>query len=346
MSTSSIAVVIVNYRTPTLALDCLRAVDREREFLPSLRAVVVDGGSADDSARILQKELRNPQFVGWTELLALQSNGGFGWANNQAILRLLQGVQPPDYIHLLNPDALIESRAIAVLQQELEAHPEAAACGSLLLDDTGRTLGSAFRFPTPLREFARGLRTAKVSALLCIPELMINAATAAPGEVDWVTGASVMLRSTALRQTGLFDDGFFLYFEEVDLMRRLKCAGWTIRHNPASRVRHAGGAATGVGRDAHNRIRRLPDYWHASRYRFFALAYGPRRALFANAMWLLGHSLWLLRAAVQRRPDVVPNEARDHLRLAWLHRPRCLRASIVPWTASPGTEAAWLRSGR
>ncbi len=346
MSTSRIAVVIVNYRTPTLALDCLRAVARERELLPSLQAVLVDGGSADDSVTILQKELQDPQFDGWTQLLALESNGGFGWANNQAILRLLQAARAPDYIHLLNPDALIEPRAIVVLQQELEAHPEAAACGSLLLDDSGRTLGSAFRFPTPLREFSRGLRTAKVSALLCIPELMLNTAMTSPAEADWVTGASVMLRSAALRQTGLFDDGFFLYFEEVDLMRRLKRAGWTIRHNPASRVRHAGGAATGIGRDAHNRPGRLPDYWHASRYRFFALAYGPWRTLFANAMWLAGHSIWLLRAAVQRRLDVVPNEARDHLRIAWRQRPGRLRASIVPWTASPGTEAAWLRSRR
>ncbi len=343
---SRTAVVIVNYRTPTLALACLRAVSRERELLPSLQAVVVDGGSADDSVTILRRELGNPQFDGWAQLLALESNGGFGWANNQAILRLLQGPEPPDYIYLLNPDALIEPQAIVVLQQELEAHPEAAACGSLLLDDAGRTLGSAFRFPTPLREFARGLRTAKVSALLCIPELMMNTLTTSPAEADWVTGASVMLRSAALRQTGLFDDGFFLYFEEVDLMRRLRCAGWTIRHNPASRVRHAGGAATGIGRDAHNRMRRLPDYWHASRYRFFALAYGPGKAMLANAMWLVGHGVWLLRAAVQRRLDVVPNEARDHLRLAWLHRPRRPRASIVPWTASPGTEAAWLRSGR
>ena len=66
-------------------------------------------------------------------------------------------------------------------------------------------------------------------------------------EVDWTTGASVMFRSEALGQTGLFDEGFFLYHEELELMWRLRRAGWTIAFEPRSRVRHVGGVTTGMG---------------------------------------------------------------------------------------------------
>lgn len=339
-----VAVVIVNYRTPELTLHCVSALAEERAQLPALQAIVVDGGSADGSAEKLQAGLRSSKFTGWIELLPLATNGGFGWANNQAILRLLQGSDPPEYIHLLNPDASIQPGAVVELLRELESHPEAAACGSLLLDEHGTRLGCAFRFPTPSREFARGLRTAKLTRLLGIEELMLD-----PGEstdADWVTGASVMMRSAALRNIGLFDDGFFLYFEEVELMWRLRRAGWTIRHCARSRVQHVGGAATGVGRSGAPGGRRLPDYWHQSRYRFFSLTYGPVKTALANAFWLAGHCLWLMRALLQRRADVVPHEARDHLRVAWLHPPRSLQRSYTRWTEPPGREAAWLRAPR
>jgi N-acetylglucosaminyl-diphospho-decaprenol L-rhamnosyltransferase len=343
-SMPGVVAVIVNYRTPELALQCVAALADERVRVPGLRAVVVDGGSGDESAEALRAGLDDPRVAGWTELLALPINGGFGWANNQAVLRLLQDDIAPTFIYLLNPDAKIEPGALLLLLAELQGFPKAAACGSRLVDDDGRALGSAFRFPTPLREFARGLRTPKIARRLGFKDIMID--TDAAIEVDWVTGASVLFRSAALRQTGLFDDGFFLYFEEVELMWRLRRAGWSIRHAPASRVLHIGGAATGVGGDAEQRRRRLPDYWHQSRRRFFVLCYGRVRTVFAGTMWLVGHALWLVRVTMGRRADTVANEGRDHLRLGLIPRARDLRRSAPAWNASPGAEAAWMRAGR
>jgi N-acetylglucosaminyl-diphospho-decaprenol L-rhamnosyltransferase len=343
-NTPDVAAVIVNYRTPELALQCVAALADERVRVPGLRAVVVDGGSGDESAQALRTGLDDPRFVAWTELLALPINGGFGWANNQAILRLFQDNEAPTFIYLLNPDAKIEPGALLLLLAELQAFPKAAACGSRLLDDEGRALGSAFRFPTPLREFARGLRTPKITRRFGFKDTMID--TDAAIEVDWVTGASVLFRSAALRQSGLFDDGFFLYFEEVELMWRLRRAGWSIRHAPASRVLHIGGASTGVGGGAEQRRRRLPDFWHQSRRRFFVLCYGRVCTVFAGAMWLVGHALWLLRVMVGRRADAVANEGCDHLRLGLIPRARDQRRSAPPWNASPGVEAAWMRARR
>jgi N-acetylglucosaminyl-diphospho-decaprenol L-rhamnosyltransferase len=173
-----IAVVVVNFRTPELVLRCLSALSSEREPLPNLHVVVVDGGSMDGSVDKLTLALRDPLFSDWVSLLPLPINGGFGWANNQAILQVLLSAQPPTYIYMVNPDAEIKSGALTALLDEMTRYPKAAACGSRLLDDNGRILGAAFRFPSPLREFARGIRTAGISRLLGIKDGMIETNTA------------------------------------------------------------------------------------------------------------------------------------------------------------------------
>jgi N-acetylglucosaminyl-diphospho-decaprenol L-rhamnosyltransferase len=343
-SFSNVAVVIVNYRTPELALRCVDALADERRLVPGIRVVMVDGGSGDGSADVLRAGLDDARLAGWTELLTLKMNGGFGWANNQAILRLLQGNVVPDFVYLLNPDAKIRPGAVLPLLKELHKFPKAAACGSRLVDGEGRILGSAFRFPTPLSEFGRSLRTPKLARLLGLKDTMVE--TDGATEVDWVTGASVLFRSAALRQTGLFDDGFFLYFEEVELMWRLRRAGWSIRHVPASCVLHIGGAATGFGDISGQRHKQLPDYWHQSRRRFFVLCYGPLRTIVAGTMWLIGHLIWLLRVRLLGPANAVPHEGRDHVRFSLIPRSRDLRRSAPAWNTPPGAEPAWARSGR
>src|SRR5205085_5129549 len=101
-------VVIVNYRTAALTVQCLAALKGEKALLPRLKAIVVDGGSGDGSADELAKAIGHPDYADWVSLLALPINGGFGWANNQAILTLAGSDTPPDFIHLLNPYTEVE----------------------------------------------------------------------------------------------------------------------------------------------------------------------------------------------------------------------------------------------
>jgi N-acetylglucosaminyl-diphospho-decaprenol L-rhamnosyltransferase len=339
-----IAAVIVNFRTPELVLRCLSALSGERKRLPYLHVVVVDGGSMDGSVDKLSLALRDPLFSDWVSLLPLPINGGFGWANNQAILQLLLHAQPPAYIYMINPDAEIKSGALTALLDEMARYPKAAACGSRLLDHNGRILGAAFRFPSPLREFSRGLRTAGLSRVLGIKDGMIATDTAS--DVDWVTGASMLLRSAALHEVGLFDDGFFLYFEEVELMWRLRRAGWNIRHVPASCVTHVGGAATGFGIEDDRIPRRMPDYWYRSRRRFFSLCYGRLATVLAGTGWLLGHVLWLIRAMLEHRVDRVPHEGRDFLRLGFVPVNEDFRRSVTTVTSFRSSEPAWMKFGQ
>jgi N-acetylglucosaminyl-diphospho-decaprenol L-rhamnosyltransferase len=338
-----VSVVIVNYRTPELTRACLASLMRERNSIAGLRVVVVDGGSADGSAELLGSVIAGADLRDWVELLPLPINGGFGWANNQAIGRLIAGPEPPDYIHLLNPDAEIEPGAIKFLVDYLDDHPATAAVGSQLLEPDGSWTGSAFSFPTLRGEFSRGARTGALDRLLRVPPVATTSATAS--EVDWATGASVMFRVAALRQTGLFDEGFFLYHEEIELMWRMRKAGWAVAFEPRSRVRHVGGAATGV----HSRptIRplepRKPHYWYRSRSRYFGLTRGRAAATSAFFSWLLGHAVWRLRWAAGLAPDAKPfdHQLRDHVANAF-PRKHDLKHAPAPANDPPTDHPAWM----
>lgn len=333
-----VAVVIVNYRTPDLAAGCVRSLLAERAALPNLQVVVVDGGSGDDSAERLAAALAAPELADWVSLLALPINGGFGWANNQAMLRLLQQQRPPDFIHLLNPDTEIEPGAIVRLAEHLHQHPRCGAVGSLLLDPDGSTAGSAFRFPSIGREFVRGCATPALGRVLGIAPTMVEDPSVEP---DWVTGASVMFRADALRDAGLFDDGFFLYFEEVELMWRLRRAGWSVAFEPQSRVVHVGGAATGVHIA---KVERRPAYWFNSRRRMFVRTQGRAAAAAAAMAWMAGRMLWKVRAGLglaRGRPTAAPETA-DHLQRSLRARPEDHRPAVAQWTDPPGTPPAWM----
>lgn len=340
---ASVLVVIVNYRTPALTLAAAQSAMAASSD-PGLRIIVVDGGSDDGSAEALGDQSTAGAFDRRVTVLPLPINGGFGWANNQAILAAMQSDRPPDYVYLLNPDAQIDADAFDALIDALERHPRCAAVGSLLIDEDGTPSGSAFRFPSPGRELVRGARTGSLGRLLGIASTVVLEADAC--EVDWVTGASVMFRTEALRQVGLFDTGFFLYFEEVELMWRLRAAGWSVRHEPKSRVRHIGGAATGM---VYNRKDLkigppLPRYWFMSRRRLFALTRGRTGTTLAGLLWLAGHGFYVLRRALGRGADQIPNrsEASDLLAYGIVASAGDTKPHSTAWNDAPGEPPAWM----
>ncbi len=342
----AVAVVIVNYRTSKLTAKCLAALERERSAFRKFQVFVVDGGSGDGSAEELSELVKQREYRDWVDFLRLPLNGGFGWANNQAIQRLMRADEPPEYIHLLNPDAKIETGAVRALAEYLNGHPRAGAVGSQLFEPNGSRSGSAFTFPSIRGEFSRGASTGALDRLFKTPPISIPASV--PLEVDWVTGASVMLRVEALRQTGLFDEGFFLYNEEVELMWRFRKACWTVVTEPRSRVQHIGGSATGV----HDRRtispvkHRRPIYVYRSRTRLFGLTRGPIVASLAFAAWLAGHGIWRMRClfGLGRDATRVDHELRNHALKGY---PR--KHDFVPAAAcidsEPTNSPAWMDNG-
>lgn len=339
---TEILIIIVNYRTAALAQKCLETVAKERADGLDLTAILVDGCSDDGSVKALRKFLDSSEIGNWTELLALDFNGGFGWANNQAMLHRAECLPP--YIYLLNPDAEVEPGAISALARVLKEHNDVAAAGSQLLEMDGALSASAFRFPTASDEFVRGAQTTALGRLLGLKPASV--AMPSGGFVDWVTGASVMLRRDALQQTSLFDDGFFLYFEEVELMQRLNRAGWRIWSEPRSLVKHVGGASTGV--EELLRPRPRPDYWYRSRKRYFALARGRTYAFVANMAWLIGYvfvGLPRLVLSSASRMRAVPEELSGMRKAGFWVRKGDVRRS-APAIGEPfGKLPSWSRNG-
>lgn len=339
-----IAIAIVNFRTPDLVIACLESVKAERAALPSLKAVVVDNLSGDNSVERLGSALAEPAFADWVDFLPLPLNGGFGWGNNQAILHLLQRESPPDAILLLNPDTRIEPGAIAALARDMARRPDAGAIGSQLLNEDGSLSGSAFRFPSIGREFVRGCGIGAVGRMLGIAPTLVPYGERGP--VDWVTGASVLLRTDALREAGLFDTGFFLYFEEVELMHRLGRHGWRCYHCPESRVMHVAGAATGVGFEASDDRPPPPPYVFTSRFRYFSLTQNRFYSLLATLTWTAATMLGqvMCRLTGRRHPRSTTRERAALLDFGLLSSFRQVSPAIGRPDEAAGRPPAWSRA--
>ena len=300
----SVLVVIVNYRTPQLTIDCLQSLVGEAEQLPHLRVAVVDNLSGDDSVETIPAAIAQAGWHNWVSFEALDRNGGFAYGNNAAIQPALQSPQPPDYVFLLNPDTIVRPGAVRALVEFLEQHPQIGIVGSRLEHLDGTPQHSAFRFHTLWSELDQGLALGLVTTLLSCWVIAPPISDAA-GPADWVSGASFMVRRAVFEDIGLLDDGYFMYFEEVDFCLRAQQAGWPCWYVPQGRVVHLVGQSSGV-QDPQRPRQRLPQYWFDSRQRFFLKHYGWFYTVLTDAAWLLGFSLWRVRRIVQRKPDLDP----------------------------------------
>lgn len=338
-----LVIVIVNYRTPEHVARCLDSLAAERLRTPGFSVVVVDGGSGDGSADRLARLIAGSDIGHWVRLIALGVNGGFGYANNQAILTLAAEGTLPETVLLLNPDTVVRPGALGALLDRLASDSRIGAVGARLENEDGSIQGSAFAFITIRDEFCRAARTGTVNRLLRRRPHVLDGPQA--HRVAWVTGAAVMLRRAALSAAGLFDDGFFLYFEEAELQHRMARAGWHIWHEPAARVAHAHGVSTGLGnaKDATLKRARLPAYWYRSRRRYLVRTGGTVFAVLASLASLAGHAFWRLRCLVTRRPDDGPLRAgRDLLRLGFWPGGSDRRASPPRLGDHPGALPAWV----
>jgi N-acetylglucosaminyl-diphospho-decaprenol L-rhamnosyltransferase len=300
----NVLIVIVNFRTSGLAIDCLRSLEAEVAAVPGTRAVVVENASGDESAGLLASAIEENGWGGWAELVVAPSNGGFAAGNNVAIAPALDSPSPPDYVWLLNPDTVVRPGALAELVGFLERRPDVGLAGSRLEQPDGDPQRSAFRFPTVLGELEGGLRLGLASRLL---ERHVVAPPVPDGEcrVDWVAGASLLVRRQVFEAVGLLDDGYFMYFEEVDFCLKANRAGWPCWYVPASRVVHLVGQSSGVTDQARSR-RRRPRYWFEARKRFFVANHGRAKTLAADLTYAISYALCRVRCLIQRRPNTDP----------------------------------------
>ena len=297
-----LAVILLNFRTRKMTVDCLSTLAGEME--PGIRVVVVDNDSGDGSADEIEVALHERGWSGWASVLRSPGNRGFAAGNNLGI----RSIEAAAYL-LLNSDTLVLPGALRSLREAMRLHPEAGIIGSGLLTGGGDPDHSCFRIPAPPSELIRGANTGFVTRLLRRYDPILPH-TDQPFEPDWVGFACVLVRGEVVRTVGLLDDGFFMYFEDVDYCRRAAAKGWKVLYWPAAKVVHLQGASSKVTGDSGWR-RRAPRYFYEARSRYYAKFYGRIGLWLANLLWSLGRLVALPRELLGRPPSTREHEATD-----------------------------------
>jgi N-acetylglucosaminyl-diphospho-decaprenol L-rhamnosyltransferase len=298
--------VTVNYRTPDMTLRAVGTLLQELGPYPDARVVIVDNNSGDGSVEQLQQGVTDASWSDRVEVQASPWNGGFAWGNNFAIGPALDAPDLPDYVYLLNSDAFPDPDSVRQLVDYLDQNPSIGIAGSYIHGDDGETHRTAFRFPTVASEFETTLGIGVVSRLLrrwiVSPELPTTTST-----VDWLAGASMLIRREVLKDVGLMDDGYFLYFEETDFCLRAQRAGWPTVYVVESSVTHIGSVSTGI----QDLSTPTPTFWYASRHRYFLKNHGRAILWIANFVYIFGGLVRRLRSFAMRRKS---HEPRGHMR--------------------------------
>jgi GT2 family glycosyltransferase len=309
----NLLVVIVNYRTADLTIDCLRSLDGEVAATEGVRVVVTDNDSGDDSVSRLDATVRENGWGRWATIQPLGHNGGFAFGNNAAIRPALASDDPLRYVLMLNPDTVVRPGALGALVEFMDSRPDVGIAGSRLEEPDGTPQLSSFGFHTVLSELDRGLKLGVVSRLLA---RWVRPARVPDAEcpTDWVAGASMIIRRDVFEAIGLLDDGYFMYFEEMDFCARALRAGWPCWYVPRSRVVHLVGQSSGVTNERAAR-RRLPGYWFEARRRYFLANHGSVKTVLANLAWMSSYVAYRTRRALMGKP-VVDHEhlLRDFIR--------------------------------
>lgn len=299
--------VILNYKTAEMTLQSAEAALREMVDIDG-EIVIVDNASGDGSFEVLTTEVARR---GWSDdnrvrVVASGHNGGFGAGNNFGIRLGLSDGTAADYYYALNSDAFPDAGAIQTLMDYLEIHPDVGFAGSYIHGPDDDPHLTTFRFPSIWSELEGAARFGPISRMLRNKAVPI----AVPSEsmaVDWLAGASMMMRADVLADIGLFDETFFLYFEETDLCLRAARAGWPTHFVRNSEVTHIGSVSTGM-----KTWSRMPGYWFDSRWHYFTKNHGTTGAVLATSAHAIGGAFWRMRRLVQSKPKADPkNFLRD-----------------------------------
>ena len=299
-----LAVVVLNYRTPTLTLNCLSSLAEQLDPAQD-KVVIVDNASGDGSATRIRQAIDQKGWGGWTQLIEAEQNKGFSAGNNLGMCSV-----PANGYWLTNSDTLFHPQAVKTLLQEMENQPNAGILSPRLEWQNGTPQISCFRYHTPISELLDAAKTGLISQPLHHYEVPLPISNT-PFTPQWTSFASVLLRGKAVQEVGLMDESFFMYYEDVDYCRRVEKAGWHIWHLPASRVIHLRGQSSPV-KEATTKRSKRPHYYYSARAHYFTKYYGKLGFWLANFMWETGRGIALMREiAGNKQPHTCQDEWRD-----------------------------------
>lgn len=304
--------VTVNFRTAELTVEAVEAVlidlaqmdgtaGGETGGYTGGKVVVVDNDSGDGSYEHIVAAVEERGWGDRVEVIASPKNVGFGAGNNIAFRHVMNWGEPPEYIYLLNPDAKPDPGAVRALVEFMDTTPKAGMAGSRVRHPDGSPRVSAFRFPSVVSEIEAGAHLSCVTRWL-EPWRVPADPPSQTCEVDWVSGASVMLRRTMLEEVGMFDEQFFLYFEETDLALRAQRMGWPTYYVIESEAVHIGQVSTGMK----DKKKPRPRFWYESRAYYLRKNHGAMKLLVANTAFASAYAVYELRKRFTRKAEVDP----------------------------------------
>lgn len=224
-----ISIVIVNYKSKGLTLNCIKSIEEADFGRLEREIIVVDNNSGDQIAEILAWQHPSVIFV------QSSINKGMGGGNNVGIKRA-RG----KYIVVMNPDTLALKDTFSTLFDFMERNPQVGIAGPKQFNPDRTVQESRYRYPKVLtllyrRTFLGRLPFAKKAIKNF---LMDDVSKEEPHEVDWLLGSCLFIRTKALKEVGYFDERFFLYFEDTDLCRRFTEKKWKVIYYPLAHIIH------------------------------------------------------------------------------------------------------------
>jgi GT2 family glycosyltransferase/aminoglycoside phosphotransferase (APT) family kinase protein len=321
----AVSIVVVSYNTRSLLPACLDSIHTAADGL-SYEVWVVDNASQDGTVDMLRRDYP------WVRLISNTTNVGFAAANNQALERA-----NGETLLLLNPDTEMAPRCLHLLHQALWRNPRSGAVGPRLINPDRTLQRSAHHFPTPGVLLLEQLSaTALLRHISGLQRRYLGAwPHDTPRQVDWMLGACLLLRRTALETVGLLDASFFLYAEEIDLMWRLSRSGWGSWIVPEATVLHHGGASTSqspVGSGVQ---------WTRAMYQFYRKHYTTRRLATAQGIFRCVAVLKIIRDGVRLAARAATARPTAPIRQALTLWFRVLR--LRPPAASAGAPGGMVR---
>lgn len=222
-----VSIIFVNYKTKDLTVNAINSVN-ENTFGIEYEIFVVDNNSNDGSIEEIEHKFPN------IKIIKNSVNAGFGTANNLAI-KQANG----KYIFCLNTDTLLINNAIKEMFDFMELNKNVGACGGNLYDTDMKPTMSYANFPSLWNSLSITWILRKF-----FPILRNHEEVKTIKKVDFITGADIFLRKSVIDEIGLFDEQFFMFYEEVDLCKRIKNAKHQIKVIPSAKIIHLEGKST------------------------------------------------------------------------------------------------------
>lgn len=231
-----LSIIILNYKYKGLVKNCLKNIKADLlqesgNLKLNYEIIVVDNASKDGVEKMLAANF--PEI----KLIMMESNRGYGGGNNAGI-KQAQG----KYILIVNPDVTVLPGSIEKMYNFMEQHPDFGIVAPQLLSPNGTIQRSCMRFPSFLTPIYRRLafleKFSAVKKELARFEINDWDHNSSREVEDWVFGPCLMIRKKTLEEVGSFDERFLLFFEDTDLCRRFKLAGWKIYYLHDAKVVH------------------------------------------------------------------------------------------------------------